>query len=526
MASMWEPRQALSAEEEKIMGRLRRVRKLLGFLRLHRHEIFDAEFQRELIAMYRPTGAGKVPVPPAQLAMAVLVQGYLQASDASMVELTLLDRSVQMVLDCLGAERPAFSQGALVDFRNRLITSDLDRRLLERSVEVAQKRGGFDPRKLAKSLRIAVDARPIQGSGRVEDTYNLLAHAARNVARCAAKLLSWSAARVHREAGAPLLSDSSIKKGLDVDWSDPEDQAAGLALLLEQLDALTHWVHERLPEELSKPPLKEHLDTLEQLRSQDLEPDPDRGGHRIRQGVAENRRVSVEDAQMRHGRKSRSRRFDGFRQHVATDLDRGWILACSITAANRPEAEAAPEIHADLKRQGIAISELSIDRGYIASSLVSEVQAQGGEVLCKPWRSRNRGLFPKSAFHINLRDRTVTCPGGQVQYFEIDSIVEFDAAVCDVCPLRRSCTTAERGRGRTVSISANEQLQQRLRKLQKTAAGRSRLRERTHVEHRLAHIARRQGPRTRYRGIRKNLFELRRLSAIQNLETWQRSRAA
>jgi hypothetical protein len=101
----------------------------------------------------------------------VLVQGYLQASDAAMVELTVLDRSVQMVLDCLGAERPAFSQGAPVDFRSRLIAKDLDRRLLERSAEVALARGGFDPRKLPKSLRMAADARPVQGAGRVEDTY-------------------------------------------------------------------------------------------------------------------------------------------------------------------------------------------------------------------------------------------------------------------------------------------------------------------------------------------------------------------
>ena len=217
--------------------------------------------------MYRRTGAGKVPIPPAQLAMAVLVQGYLQASDAAFVELTVLDRSVQMVLDCMGAEESAFGQGTLVDFRRRLIQSDLDRRLLERSVEVARKRGGFDSRKLPKSLRVGVDARPVQGAGRVEDTYNLLAHAARNVARCAATLLEWPVERVHRESGATLLSESSIKKGLDIDWNDPRDQAAGLAWLLEQLDALTAWTEARFGEAVSEPPLQEHLSTLAELRA-------------------------------------------------------------------------------------------------------------------------------------------------------------------------------------------------------------------------------------------------------------------
>jgi hypothetical protein len=65
MTCLWKPRRALSEEEEeRIIGRLRRVRKLLGFLRRHRHEIFDVGFQRELIEMYRQTGAGKPPVPP------------------------------------------------------------------------------------------------------------------------------------------------------------------------------------------------------------------------------------------------------------------------------------------------------------------------------------------------------------------------------------------------------------------------------------------------------------------------------
>jgi hypothetical protein len=121
-----------------------------------------------------------------------------------------------------------------------------------------------------------------------------------------------------------------------------------------------------------------HLETLEQLRSQDLEPDPSGDGPRIRQCVAEDRRVSVEDADMRHGRKSRSRRFDGFRQHVATDLDTQLIHACAVTAANRPEAEAAADLGTDLERQDITIGELLIDRGYVASALVPAVLEQGG----------------------------------------------------------------------------------------------------------------------------------------------------
>jgi hypothetical protein len=55
-----------------------------------------------------------------------------------------------------------------------------------------------------------------------------------------------------------------------------------------------------------------------------------------------------------------------------------------------------------------------------------------------------------------------------------------------------------------------------------TSRGRERVRERVAVEHRLAHIGRRQGKRARYRGVRKNLFDVRRAALIQNLETIHR----
>src|SRR6185436_1510706 len=100
--------------------------------------------QAELEGMYRASGAGKEPVAPALMAMATLIQRYLNVSDAMMVELTMLDLSVQSVLGCLGATSPPFSQGAFHDFRLRLISHDMDQRLLERTVEVARKTGKFD----------------------------------------------------------------------------------------------------------------------------------------------------------------------------------------------------------------------------------------------------------------------------------------------------------------------------------------------------------------------------------------------
>ncbi len=54
------------------------------------------------------------------------------------------------------AEALAFSQGALQAFRERLIANDMDRRLLERTIELARATSEFDWKKLPKTLRVAI----------------------------------------------------------------------------------------------------------------------------------------------------------------------------------------------------------------------------------------------------------------------------------------------------------------------------------------------------------------------------------
>jgi hypothetical protein len=518
----WNPSLTITKQEEFLLKRMTRNKKLFGFLRRHRHEIFDESFQDELAVMYRDTGAGKDPINPALMAMAVLLQGYVGASDAEAVELTVVDLRWQMVLDRLGASTPAFSQGALQDFRQRLIRTEMDRRLLEQTVALARQTKEFDWKKMPALVRIAMDSSPLIGAGRVEDTINLLAHAARDVVACIIELVGRPSDEICHEAGIPLLLETSAKKALDRNWGELMETEEAVKELARQIGNLERWVKRELPEAMKKPPLKKELATLRELFVQDLEPDPAGGGPRIRDGVAEDRRVSVCDPEMRHGRKTKSKRFVGFKRHIASDLDLGVITACAITPANRPEEEAASPMKADIERQHLQINELYIDRGYIKSPAVEEILAQGGDVICRPWVARNGDHFPKSYFGINMRDKTITCPIGVTEYFVEGSVVEFDSARCDACFLRGLCTSAARGRGRTVTIAENERLQHRLRKRYATRAGRQRLRERVPIEHKLAHISRRQGNRARYIGIRNNLFDLRRASTIQNLETLQR----
>ena len=181
----------------------------------------------------------------------------------------------------------------------------------------------------------------------------------------------------------------------------------------------------------------------------------------FKQGVANERRISVADGEMRHGRKSKSKRIDGYKRHVAKDMDSHAVIACVATPANRPECEAVPVLKSDIEKQGIRVGETHIDRGCIASAAISELETTGSLILCKPWKNSDGELYSKEDFNINL----------------------------------------------------------------KTQKGRQQFRERVSVEHPLAHIGQRQGKKVRYLGTRKNTFELRRAAAIQNLEIAQRNAA-
>jgi transposase len=260
------------------------------------------------------------------------------------------------------------------------------------------------------------------------------------------------------------------------------------------------------------------LATAQQVRDQDVGVDAD-GVIRLRRGVAPDRRISVEDPAMRHGRKSRSERVNGYKRHVLRDLDSGLIRAGGITAATVPEAEVTDAITADLAVQPGEVGELPIDRAYLSSRWVRD-RAPTLAVYCKAWPVQAGARFAKSAFYLDWGTGTIQCPGGVRIPFTLGSTVQFPRQTCEPCVLRRQCTTS--ASGRTVTMHPDEPLLDEVRTRQQTAAGRAKLRERGAVEHSLAHVGYWQGDRARYLGARKNLFDLRRVAVVHNLHVWAR----
>ncbi|HEU4534160.1 MAG TPA: transposase [Polyangiaceae bacterium] len=506
---LWSPPVALDAAEEKLLPLCKKA-PLFVFLRRVRLDLFDAPFQAQLNAMYKDSPRGQPPAPPALLAMASVLQAATGVSDAEAVRLSAADRCWQMVLGTLGSDEPPFCQATLCAFRARLMAHDLDRALLERSVAWARERGGYSYRR----LRAAFDASPLWGCGRVEDTLNLIGHAARDVVRAAAAALGVPEGELARRAGIPLVAGTSLKATLDLDWNDAGALRAGLSALLGQVASLRAFVRAELGAASEGGPLGAALATLAEVVDQDVEPDP-AGGARVRRGVAPERRISVTDGQMRHGRKSRASRVDGYKRHLAREATSRLALAAAVTPANRPEAEAAGALCEDIERQGLELGELDVDRGYVLAKAVTERRAAGLVVRCRALPLRNGGRFTKADFRLDFEAAEVTCPAGQRAPLAVGTVVRFGRARCAACPLRERCTGS--AAGRTLSVHADEPFLASLRAAEATPGGRAELRERTQVEHGLARVQQTQGDRARYRGVRKNLLDLRRHATLHNL---------
>lgn len=421
-----------------------------------------------------------------------------------------MDRRWQLVLDCMDAKEPPFSKGTLVGFRKALIEHNLDRRLVERTVEVARRRGGFGGRR----LRAALDSSPLWGAGKVEDTHNLLGHALKKALGVIARQQGRGLAEIAAEAGATSVVDGttrSLKALLDCDWDDPRERAMALARVLEALDAVEEYLECRSD---GGGTAAVGIGIARRVREQDVKEAPGEPPELIR-GVARERLVSVEDPQMRHGRKSRSVRFCGYKRHVLRDLETGLVRAVGVTPANAPEASVTKAISVDLAQQEVELGELHVDRAYLSSELVRDRPPEL-EVYCKAWRVGNGEYFPKTAFELDWERGRLRCPAGIEMPFEVGGVVRFPKHRCAECPLRERCTKSKRG-GRSVSIHPDERLLEELRERQRTPEGRAKLRERVKVEHSLAHIGHWQGGRCRYVGERKNLFDLRRCAVVHNL---------
>jgi hypothetical protein len=496
-----------------------------GFLASHRRELFHDEDFTDLYC----SDNGRPSVPPSLLATALLLQAYEGVSDEEAKARADFDLRWKVALGIALEERP-FAKSTLQLFRARLILHERVGTIFQKSLAFARRTGYFRSRK----LKVVLDTTYVLGRGALKDTYNLLADGIVSLARALAARTHSDPEEWAREHHLGRYFGSSLKGEAGIDWDDPEARRVFLEGVVADADRVLMMAREAM-ENLSvgdteRGRLHGAAALLERLLMQDIERREE--GTTLKQGVSPDRVVSVHDPEMRHGRKSEKRRFDGHKAHLAVDPESQLITAADVLAGNAADHERALEVVEQAEANADVMVEEAVGDCAYSNGNTRQAFADAGRRLVAKMSSRRGGAqFPKEDFRIDLEAMSCTCPAGQ-QTHKVVSIssgdrygapgvplraFRFDAAVCDGCPLRPKCVQARPGKGRLVMIHPQEALLQEARAFQHSEAFASYRQLRQVAEHRLARLMQLGVRQARYFGRTKTLFQLLMAATVANL---------
>jgi Transposase DDE domain/Transposase domain (DUF772) len=452
-------------------------------------------------------GKGRPSVPPSVMVRAMLCATHDRTSDAETSRRTRVDsdwKAAMGVDDWFeGIGATTFSL-----MRARMLAHDADNTLFEKTLERAVEAGVFK-----EPLTAIIDSSPVHGAGAVADSYELIRKMMGRLARAIGGRLD------------PVVRVKAIELAQakpDIDWQDPTARKAHLEDLVELAARLLG--EAAASEELAgDEEVAEAAGLLSQVVLQDLTDGDD--GVEIRQGVAPDRVISHSDPEMRHGRKSASRRFDGHKLDVMTDEASELVLGVDLRAGNAGDGEgAAPLLSKVQGVEGVEVETLLGDMAYSDGDVREAVEAAGAELVAKVPPVTNAGRFPKTDFDIDPAAGRVTCPAGQTTTTARPSkdhkgrpatTFYFARGTCTACALRDQCTS---GGGRTITVGRHHDRIEAARAAQSEPQTKALLRLRAKVERKIDHLQDLGMRKARYRGRRKTLLQARFAATVANFK--------
>ena len=261
---------------------------------------------------------------------------------------------------------------------------------------------------------VALDTTPILGKGAVKDTYNLLAEGIEQLACRLAEGEGEAGAAWAERQGLRRYFGSSLKGEAAIDWDDKKQRAQLLTAIVQdarRLLGLAEQAQAAHPEQAETIAAAAAL--LRRLIAQDVEEKPE-GGCQIKPGTEKDRRVSVEDPEMRHGRKSASKRFNGHKAALAVDLESQLITGVEVLAGNAGDQEKALDlVHQSERVMEAEVVETVGDCAYGGGPTRRAFAQEERKLTAKVPVSTNGDCFPKREFAIDLEKLEVRCPAGQ-----------------------------------------------------------------------------------------------------------------
>lgn len=468
----------------------------------------------DFAGLYSP-GKGRPSIPPSVLMKALLLSTKDGTSDRESARRTRADLDWKHALG-LDVDHGGIGATTLSLFRARVVLHDADQRLFRATLRRAVELGLFPGKILA-----LIDSSPVLGAGAVADTYALVTSAI-------GKLVA--------QAGQDTLSKAlrrDLKRYLRegkprIDWQDNNARATELARMVAAAGKLRAAVADRVAAEPDGALGKADA-VLAAIVAQDVETDPDSGVPRLRQEVTKDRIVSTTDPAMRHGRKSKSRRFNGHKMHVVTDADTELVLGLDVGFGNGSDGDAAAGLVIQLRDEcNLPVTEVVGDMAYGDGDTRAEVESAGATMTAKVPPVPNSGKFSKTDFDIDLTDPDrpcVTCPAGQSTTALVragsDSkgrrtrALAFPAELCAACPIRQQCTTS--AAGRRVGLHHHEARLQAARATQTQRGTLTKLRQRPKVERKIDHLQDLGMRKARYVGHRKTKMQLLLAGIVANI---------
>jgi transposase len=493
-----------------------------GFLANQRNKLFQDE---DFADIYCPDN-GRPGVPPSQLANALLLQTYEKVSDEEAKAHADYDLRWKVALGIEIEDRP-FAKSTLQKFRSQLILNEKMRAVFQRSLEIAKETGYFKPRK----LKVVLDTSNIFGRGAVKDTYNLLADGVLKLTRTLAKVTKQSVKDWIGENDFERYLSSSIKGEAAINWDNEQERDAflkGIVLDVERLLCMAKETEHDYPEWETE--IQAGMGLLNQLIGQDIERQEE--AVKLKEGVSKDRLISIQDPEMRHGRKSHSKRFNGYKGAIAVDGESQLITAVDVLHGNEGDATHALELTVESEENtGMEVEETVADCAYGGGNTRQIFSDAGRTLIAKVGVHGRRDQISKDMFHIDLNEMTCTCPAGQSTerlvsqgtWTDTEGIkhkgqaFRFERKVCDDCPLRADCIKTKANRGRTVSLHPQEELLQKAKAFQKSRAFKPYSQLRQTAEHRIARLMQLGMRQARYLGLKKTLFQLLMAATVANL---------
>ncbi len=470
----------------------------------HGHEIVSDDDYAKLYSDAR----GRPSVPPSVMIRALLCATHDRTLDRETSRRSRVDADWKAAMgvddDFCGIGATTFAL-----MRARMVAHDADAKLFEATLGKAVRAGV-----LKGPLTAIIDSSPVHGAGNVADTYELVRKMLGKVARAMGD---------HLDGDLRSEAEGLARSKPDIDWQDPAARKAHLAELVDLAGEVLLAAGES--EVANDPAVVRATDLLAQVVDQDVTVDDD-GEAAIRDGVAPHRVVSHSDPEMRHGRKSACRRFDGHKLDLITDEDSELVLGVDVRAGNAGDGDGAAPLLEDVQAtDGVEVDTLLGDMAYSDGDVREAVEEQGVEMVAKVPPVTNGGRFPKTDFAIETSAGTVTCPAGQTasdaraskdHKGRAATTYTFDAEVCAACPLRERCTTA--AGGRTIVVGVHHDRIEAARAAQADPDTKALLRRRSKVERKIDHLQDLGMRKARYRGRRKTKLQALLAATVANFK--------